>query len=97
MKHHLLRLLVAMGIILTTTPCLGEYIDLMDSLIIGDPIQCRVDNKTKICVLVEKEVKTYRVILDEKGEYAIYLVDLKKEGKQITVINSRLLWSRQSV
>ena len=80
MKQYLLRLLVSMGIILPTTPCLGEYIDLMQSLIIGDPVHCIFNKEIKICVLAEKDGKHYQVVLDEKGEYAIYLVELKKEA-----------------
>jgi hypothetical protein len=66
---------------------LAGYVDLRGADVVGSS-PCIHNNKQFLCVAVEQDGKTYVVLLDKKGEYAIYLVGEKE---------SVLIWYRDSV
>lgn len=66
----------------------ADYIDLAGSAVVSQG-QCKhTDGRVYLCVAVSNNEKVYNVLLDEKGEVAIYLIN---QGK------AQLIWARGSV
>lgn len=66
----------------------ADYIDLRGSAVVSQG-QCKhTDSRIYLCVAVTKDEKVYNILLDEKGEVAIYLIT---NGK------AELIWARSSV
>lgn len=81
MKH----LLIALCLFCTFAH--AEYIDLTDGDILLRQM-CTKDRVLYLCVTVKKNNKLYGVLLDKKGECAIYEI---KDDKL------HLIWARESV
>lgn len=75
----------------------AEYIDLNEAKILGKPQLCKFGGKVKACALLKHKNNYYQAVVDEKGEYAIYLVDIRLDGDTAVVINPRLMWARESI
>ena len=66
----------------------ADYIDLRGSEVLNQG-QCKhTDGRVYLCVAVSNGGKFYNVLLDEKGEVAIYIINERK---------ALLLWARSSV
>lgn len=66
----------------------AQYIDLKKGQVVNQGICKHTDRKVYQCLAVIRDDKTYNVLIDEKGEVAIYLVT--KQG-------AMLIWARDSV
>ncbi len=66
----------------------ADYIDLQGSDIVSKGLCKHSDGKVYLCVSVVKDGKDYNVLLDHKGEVAIYIII---DGK------AQLFWARNSV
>ena len=89
MKSPFFVICVIFIILFGMSECKAEYIDLSVGGEIVDVGKCRHnDGKVYECVAVSHKEKAYFVLLDEKGEKAIYLI---KDGKAV------LLWTRDSI
>jgi len=65
----------------------ASYIDLSGGDIVAQS-KCNYNKKEMYCLLVEHKELLFVVLLDEKGEYQIYLIEEEA---------TTLIWSRNSI
>ena len=87
MKTRIILVCVAIFAILGWGSVEAQHVDLKGGTVVARSL-CTEHNKQYVCVIVEKDGKTYGVLVDQKGEHSIYLVD----GGEM-----KLIWSRGSV
>lgn len=83
------KLLISLFIVfgLLNVDVMAMFINLDEAEVIGQS-NCLYYGRPFVCVAVKNEGKTYVVLLDRKGEYAIYEVQGDK---------AILIWSRDTV
>lgn len=84
-------------VLMCTMSVEAKAVDLTGGDILTKPQQCYDGRTPKGCVVVKKEERHYLVVFDQKGEYAIYEVDIVENDTSIDIKNKRLLWARDMV
>lgn len=82
-----MKLLLGLLLSLALSTAQAEYIDLTGGDVVRQAV-CTQGKKKMLCVAVKKDDKLYVVMLDEKGEYAIYWIS--PEGNVF-------LWGRDTI
>jgi hypothetical protein len=96
MKENEMKKWLCVPVILLALSC--HAIDLTGGDVVGVPTRCITPAKEiKMCVLVAKYEKHYKVVFDEKGEYEIYEVVVEDKGTHYQMKSEKLLWSRNSI
>lgn len=78
-------LLLALAMFITTAH--ASYVDLSEGNVVAKAM-CQRNGKQFLCVIVTHKDLTYAVIIDQKGEYEIYL----QEGDEL-----KLIWARDMI